>query len=230
MKKYKHLIFDLDNTLLDFNDTEEQALKNVFKTFNVPETAESFDTYKSINKSLWSSLEKGTIAREDIFNTRFALFFKEYNLDIDGIKAEKLYRGFLNDGCKTIKNAEVLLSKLKKRNYQIYAGTNGMGITQRKRLMDSGLLNYFDDLFISEEIGYEKPDPRFFDTLFDSLHITDKASCLMIGDSLSSDILGAQNVEIDSVLYDTEQILSSSAATYTINDLLQIYSLLEEGR
>ncbi|MER2181632.1 MAG: HAD hydrolase-like protein, partial [Desemzia incerta] len=71
MKKYKHLIFDLDNTLLDFNDTEEQALKNVFKTFNVPETVQSFDTYKSINKGLWSSLEKGTITREDIFNTRF---------------------------------------------------------------------------------------------------------------------------------------------------------------
>lgn len=228
MKQYKHLIFDLDNTLLDFNDTEEQALKSVFKEFKVPETIESFDTYKTINKGLWSSLEKGTIAREDIFNNRFALFFNEYSLKVDGVKAEQLYRNFLNDGCKTIKNAELLLSKLKKKDYRIYAGTNGMGITQRKRLFDSQLLPYFDELFISDEIGYEKPDTHFFDTIFDSLHITDKDSCLMIGDSLSSDILGAQNAQIDSVLYTPEENILSSTATYTVNNLMRIYSLLED--
>lgn len=227
MKNYKHLIFDLDNTLLDFNDTEEQALKSVFKEFNVPETIESFDTYKTINKGLWSSLEKGMISREDIFNNRFALFFNEYSLKVDGVKAEQLYRNFLNEGCKTIKNADLLLSKLKKKDYRIYAGTNGMGITQRKRLLDSQLLPYFDELFISEEIGYEKPDAQFFDTIFDSLQITDKDSCLMIGDSLSSDILGAQNARIDSVLYTPEENLVSSMATYTVNDLMRIYSLLE---
>lgn len=227
MKNYKHLIFDLDNTLLDFNDTEEQALKSVFKEFNVPETIESFDTYKTINKGLWSSLEKGMISREDIFNNRFALFFNEYSLKVDGVKAEQLYRNFLNEGCKTIKNADLLLSKLKKKDYRIYAGTNGMGITQRKRLLDSQLLPYFDELFISEEIGYEKPDAQFFDTIFDSLQITDKDSCLMIGDSLSSDILGAQNARIDSVLYTPEENLVSSTATYTVNDLMRIYSLLE---
>lgn len=228
MKNYKYLIFDLDNTLLDFNDTEKQALKNVFTEFKIPETIESFDTYKTINKGLWSSLEKGMITREEIFNNRFTLFFNEYSLKVDGVKAEQLYRNFLNEGCKTIKNADLLLSKLKKKNYRIYAGTNGMGVTQRKRLLNSQLLPYFDDLFISEEIGYEKPDTHFFDTIFESAHITDKDSCLMIGDSLSSDILGAQNAQIDSILYTSEENVVSSTATYTVNDLLHIYSLLED--
>ncbi|MFL2132796.1 YjjG family noncanonical pyrimidine nucleotidase [Desemzia sp. FAM 24101] len=228
MKQYKHLIFDLDNTLLDFNDTEEQALKSVFEEFKVPETIETFDTYKMINKGLWTSLEQGAITREEIFNSRFTLFFNEYSLKVDGVKAEQLYRNFLNEGCKTIENAGLLLSKLKKKNYRIYAGTNGMGITQRKRLLDSHLLPYFDELFISEEIGYEKPDTRFFDTIFETLQITEKDSCLMIGDSLSSDILGAQNAQIDSILYTSEKNMTSSTATYTVNELLHIYSLLED--
>ncbi|MBM6616025.1 YjjG family noncanonical pyrimidine nucleotidase [Desemzia sp. RIT804] len=227
MKKYTHLIFDLDNTLLDFNDTEEQALKSVFKAYEIPETLESFSKYKEINKSLWTSLENGTINRDDIFTNRFMLFFKEYGLNVDGQKAEKLYRGFLNDGCKTIENAETLLSQLKKKEYRIYAGTNGMGITQRKRLTHSNLLPYFDGIFISEEIGFEKPDLNFFETIFDTLDITDRDTFLMIGDSLSSDILGAQNARIDSVLFSPDINLNLSSATYEVNDLLQIYSLLE---
>lgn len=227
MKKYTHLIFDLDNTLLDFNDTEEQALKKVFKAYKFPETIESFNKYKEINKCLWTSLENGTINREDIFTNRFMLFFKEHGLNVDGQKAEKLYRGFLNNGYKTIKNAETLLRQLKKKEYKIYAGTNGMGITQRKRLTSSNLLPYFDGLFISEEIGFEKPDLNFFETIFDTLNVTDRDTFLMIGDSLSSDILGAQNARIDSVLFSPAKSGNLSGATYEVNDLLQIYSFLE---
>ena len=228
MKKYKHLIFDLDNTLLDFDDAELQAFKRVFKEYEIPETHDSFALYKRINGKLWSDLENGIITRDEIFTNRFALFFNEYGLHVNGKKAEDLYRRFLNDGCKTIKNAEILLNKLKKKEYKIYAGTNGMGITQRKRLANSNLLAYFDDLFISEEIGFEKPDTNFFDSIFHTLNIKDRDSFLMIGDSLSSDILGAQNAHIDSVFFSPVRNKNLSNATYTVTELLQIYFLLEE--
>lgn len=228
MKKYNYLIFDLDNTLLDFDNTEEQALSSLFREYKVPVTVDARKRYKEINSKLWASLERGEITREDIFNTRFSLFFNDFNMKVDGIKAEESYRNHLNNGYAIIENADVLLSQLKEKNYHIYAGTNGVGSTQRERLRGSQLLPYFDELFISEEIGYEKPDKNFFQTLFDTLAITNKESCLMIGDSLSSDILGAKNAEIDSVFYCPDKTIQSSSATYTVNNLMAIYSLLED--
>ncbi|WAT25511.1 HAD-IA family hydrolase [Aerococcus urinaeequi] len=87
---------------------------------------------------------------------------------------------------------------------------------------------YFDALFISEELGYEKPDKKFFQTIFDTMNITNRESCLMIGDSISSDILGANNAQIDSVLYSINKDIENCPATYTVNKLMDIYSLLEE--
>jgi HAD superfamily hydrolase (TIGR01549 family) len=101
---------------------------------------------------------------------RFSLFLKEFHIDEKGEKVEAMYREHLNQGHKTVTHAHELLNALSKQDYNLYIGTNGVGKTQRKRLEGAKLQGYFEQLFISEEIGYEKPNPQFFYYIFDALH------------------------------------------------------------
>lgn len=231
MNKYKHIIFDLDDTILDFQDSEEKALKQIITLYELPYNKQTTACYKSINDGLWHQLEKGLITREEVLTTRFSLFLKEFQIDENGPKVEAMYRELLNQGHKTVTHAHELLNALSKQDYKLYIGTNGVGMTQRKRLEDAKLLGYFEQLFISEEIGYEKPNPHFFNYIFDALHTSHKEEFLMIGDRLTSDIQGAINVGIDSVWFNSEGSIPKSGSpksTYTITNLMQIMNLLEE--
>lgn len=227
---YKRIIFDLDNTVLDFKDAEDKALKKIIETHNLPYTTETVDSYKEINHRLWRKLEEGVITREHLFSSRFALFLEKFELHVDGKSVDDLYRHNLGEGYKKIAYASELLTALKENGYHIYAGTNGVAQTQWKRLKGSRLIHFFEDVFISEEIGVEKPDPKFFEHIFKTLNSVNKKEFLMVGDSLTSDIQGANNVGIDSVWYNPAgdlNPLSSKAAqsTYTIGNLLELLSL-----
>ncbi|WP_431028067.1 YjjG family noncanonical pyrimidine nucleotidase [Lysinibacillus sp. LZ02] len=231
MNKYKHIIFDLDDTILDFQDSEQKALKQIIMQYKLPYTQETIAVYKQINEELWSSLETGSISREDVLDTRFSLFLKEFNIEENGAKVEEMYREHLNEGHKTMPHAYELLNALRMKGYKLYVGTNGVGKTQRKRLTDAELQGYFEQLFISEEIGYEKPNPNFFHYIFDALHTHHKEEFLMIGDRLTSDIQGAINVGIDCVWFNpkkSEPPLHSPKSTYTVSNLMQIIDLLEK--
>ncbi|GGA49480.1 YjjG family noncanonical pyrimidine nucleotidase [Psychrobacillus lasiicapitis] len=230
MNKYKHIIFDLDDTILDFQDSEEKALIQIIKQYELPYDKHTIACYKHINERLWHELEKGLITREQVLTTRFSLFLKEFHIDEDGEKVEVMYREHLNQGHKTVNHAHELLNTLSKQDYKLYIGTNGVGKTQRKRLRDAKLEGYFEQLFISEEMGYEKPNPHFFYYIFDALHISRKEEFLMIGDRLTSDIQGAINVGIDCVWFNPKKnmpIAGSPKSTYTVPNLMQIMDLLE---
>lgn len=231
MKNYIYLVFDLDDTLLDFQDTEKKSLELIFKKYNIPFEEQSIMSYKHINKNLWNQLEKGLITKEDIFSQRFEQFFKLYGYNIQGYAIEKEYRNYLNIGHKLIPGAIETLTILKEQGYKTFAGTNGVGETQRQRLNDSKLISLFDDLFISEEIGFEKPAPEFFKAISNKYtHIT-KENTLMIGDSLSSDIQGANNWGIDSVWFNpSSQKSSIMKPTYEIKDLVELVPILDKRR
>ncbi len=231
MNKYKHIIFDLDDTILDFQDSEEKALIQIITRYELPYNKQIIASYKRINERLWHELEKGLITREQVLTTRFSLFLKEFHIDENGAKVEALYREHLNQGHKTVIHAHELLNALSKQDYKLYIGTNGVGKTQRKRLRDAMLEGYFEQLFISEEMGYEKPNPHFFYYIFDALNISRKEELLMIGDRLTSDIQGAINVGIDCVWFNPKRNMPKSGSpksTYTIPNLMQIMDLLEE--
>ncbi|GAA0698444.1 YjjG family noncanonical pyrimidine nucleotidase [Paraclostridium ghonii] len=229
MKQYKHLIFDLDDTLLDFQDNERNSLKVIFKKYNIPFEEKSINQYKSINRRFWSLIEQGLIKKEEALTKRFEEFFALYGHDIKGEIVERDYQNCLNKGHKTVPKAIETLIELKNRGYKIFAGTNGIGKTQKQRLKDSKMVDLFDDVFISEEMGVEKPNSKFFEIIFDKYDFIKKEDTLMIGDSPASDIKGANNFGIDCVWFNPlEKEVNDIKFTYEIHGLSELLLILDK--
>ncbi|MCH1965146.1 YjjG family noncanonical pyrimidine nucleotidase [Paraclostridium sordellii] len=229
MKQYKYLIFDLDDTLLDFQDNERNSLKVIFEKYNIPFEEKSINEYKAINRSFWSQIEQGTINKEEALNKRFEEFFALYGYNVQGEVIEKEYQNCLNKGHKTIPKAMETLMDLRIRGYKIFAGTNGVGKTQNQRLKDSKLIDFFDDVFISEEMGVEKPNSKFFEIIFNKYDFMKKEETLMIGDSLASDIKGANNFGIDSMWFNSlNKECGEIKPTYEIHELSEVLEVLNK--
>lgn len=228
MKEYRYLIFDLDDTLLDFQDNERKSLEIIFKKYNIPFNEQSFNQYKTINRKFWNGIEEGTIEKEKALTKRFEEFFYLYGYNINGEIVEKEYQECLTKGHKVIPNAIEILKELRFRGYKIFAGTNGVGNTQNKRLKDSKMIDLFDDIFISEEMGVEKPSLKFFQMIFDKYDYMKKEETLMIGDSLASDIKGANNFGIDCVWFNPyKKISEKQLPTYEISSLNELIEILK---
>ncbi|MGX6970435.1 YjjG family noncanonical pyrimidine nucleotidase [Vagococcus bubulae] len=226
MKKYQYIIFDIDNTLLDFSRSEYYALQKVFATYGVVFNENTFNQYKEINHDLWEQLEDGKISKDVVLKERFKRFFLANNIVVDGVLVDKQYRGFLEERNDVINGAMSLLTQLKSQGYTIFAGTNGVGQTQRKRLASANMTDLFDELYISEEVGFEKPDVRFFDYIFNDARIIDLSTAVMIGDSLSSDIEGAKRVGIDSIWLSNGAETTDKIYTKKVDNLSEILALV----
>lgn len=225
---YSTLLFDIDDTLLDFHATENRALELFFKKHGIELTDTVKDNYVKFNQSLWKKLELGEISRQELMTNRFTTFFKkEFNLNIDGLSLNREYLEFLSTGTDTIPGAKDLLSTLKKSGHKLYVVTNGIDFVQERRLRNTGFNSFFDDIFISQKIGYQKPDARFFKNVFNELSEFNPDDTLIIGDSLTSDIQGGHNANIDSIWYNPKSspIDKKITPTYQVNklqDILQI--------
>lgn len=200
MKQYEVLLFDVDGTLLDFELAEKQGIESLLIHFGVPVTEENRQRYHAINKSYWQRLERGEITREQVLSLRFEEFFGEFGIHVDGMEVDGLYRESLNNSAELIGGATELLEVLKPR-YELYIVTNGVAATQHKRLRASGLEPYFRGIFISEEAKADKPSKKFFEYAFAGMGRRDAGRMLIIGDSLTSDIRGGNNVGIDTLWY-----------------------------
>ncbi|MGX7058696.1 YjjG family noncanonical pyrimidine nucleotidase [Vagococcus humatus] len=225
---YKKIIFDLDDTLLDFKATEKKALSDVLTTYGIPETPENVALYQEINNKYWRLLELGKLQPSQSISSRFDEYFDVLGVKATGEAADVIFRKRLAEGHQLMNHADTLLQLLKQKGYQLYAGTNGFGKIQRQRLDNSHLNHYFDDLFISDEIGFAKPDIRFFYTIFDRVNLHRKNEIIMVGDRLSSDILGASNAGIDSIFFHPYQQTSFERIqpTFTVHHLLEILPLM----
>ena len=229
MATYTHIIFDLDDTLLDFQYTQQSALRKIVQEYQLPDTKKTTNLYKEINTSLWKEMEKGHITRQDIFSRRFETFLNQFGIEVNGEEVDGKYKSYLESGFQTIEQAQDVLSSLKEAGVHLLAGTNGVGTIQRKRLVGSKLNTYFESLFISEELGFEKPDKRFFDRIFEKTNESDPSKYLMVGDSLTADIQGAKNSGIDSVWFQPNQvapIFKGIKSTYTIHSLDQLFPII----
>lgn len=229
-KKYTALLFDADNTLLDFDMAENQGLKSVMADYNVPVTDENCKKYSEINSALWKRFEKGEITKADIKITRFKTFFKFLGIkdEVDPIKVNETYLGYLGEGGFTIEGAVDLCESLKRKGYDLYIVTNGIASTQAKRLQKSGLLPYFTKVFVSENVGYQKPMKEFFDFVLDNISEKDKGRVLVIGDSLSSDIKGARNAGLDYIWYNHDKLSvpDDLNAVVVIDDIRELNNIL----
>lgn len=227
--QYKTLLFDLDDTLLDFGATEEVALKKLFKEQQFPLTSEIKEHYKKLNEELWKAYEDDKIDRDEVVNTRFEILFKQYGIQVDGVALEKNYRKYLSEGHHLIEGAIDLIENLNKEKFDLYIVSNGESKTQHKRLKDSGLSPYFKKVFVSEDAGYQKPKKEFFDIVFSQIENFDRKQAIMIGDSFSADITGGWNAGIDTCWINSKKKVNHSkiVPTYEIEKLDELYKILK---
>ena len=196
----KHIFLDLDDTLFDFKRSERVALSNTLSALGIEPTDEVISRYSAINKGQWEALERGEATREEILPRRYAILFGELGVDIEPMKAQKLYEKSLSTTYFYIDGAEKLIRTLHE-DYKTYVASNGTAIVQDGRIGLSGIGKYFDKIFISERVGYNKPSKEFFDACFESIGDIDPNETIIIGDSLTSDILGGRNAGILTCLY-----------------------------
>lgn len=226
---YKYLFFDLDDTLLDFQATEKFAINSLFKELNLEITSEIEKSYSAFNQSLWKKYEKNEITKDFLLTTRFSTFFKNnFDMEVDGLELWKIYSDFIAEGHNIIFGADKLLESLS-TSYNIYAATNGMAKTQRRRLAESHLDQYFDDIFISDEIGVNKPNIEYFNKAFSKIKNFKKEDAIIIGDSLSSDIQGGNNAGIDTLWYNpTHQVMNKNVfVNYEVDSLSKITNVFK---
>lgn len=222
--KYTTLLFDLDDTLLDFGKAEDNAINMLLEKYNIPATEENKRLYVNINKAKWTALEKGEITRKELFTTRFDDFFTALGIEADGIKANEEYISFLGQGHFLLDGALETCRVLHEK-YSMYIITNGAKKAQEGRLTDSPLMEYFNGVFISEEIGFDKPKKEYFDFVYAHIPEKDKSKTLVIGDSLNSDIAGAVNYGVDSCWVNRGEE-KPSPANYTVKKVADLLLIL----
>lgn len=229
MKKYEFILWDIDDTLIDFKESEAKALSACFNAFEVSVSDEELRVYSEINRKYWGLLEQGKVEKKSMLERRFDDFI-EY-LDISHIKGSvinTMYQEALGDHVVMYPGAYELCQKYQGIKKQ-YALTNGTIVAQNKKLNNTGLKDLLDGVFISDEVGYQKPDKRFFEYCFDQIPGFQKEKAIMIGDSLSSDMKGANNTGIDCCWYNPrgEQLSDGLEITYEISDLRDVGRLVD---
>lgn len=195
MKNYDLILLDIDGTIMDFEKAQDEAFKTMMLGHNLPYTQDHYDVYKRINKGLWDALERGEIKKQELKSERFRLFLEAIGETRDVARVTNDYEEALGMGVYFIEGAQEICEQLS-RHCKVAVVTNGIAKIQQSRLEKSGLKPFFHEIFISEEIGYEKPNPAFFESVFKQVEAPDKSRVLIVGDSLSADIKGGQQAGI----------------------------------
>ena len=234
---HRNFLFDLDQTLLDFHASEYMALEIVLKENNLSFSDEIYSAFKEYNKSLWLELEKGMITRNELFAKRFDYVIKKSGGDpalFDLLKINDDFirtmsqNGVLMDGALSF----VRKVKIEIPDASIYIASNGATINAKGRLASTGLDKYIDGLFISEDMGVAKPAAEFFDIILDKVG-EDKDSFIMIGDSLTSDMLGAKKASLTSVWFmptgDVEEAIKEYDIDYCADSFDELFEILNDN-
>ena len=229
MAKYKYLLWDIDGTIINFELAERAAIRSLFKRFKLGDCSDEMLMYYSqINKRYWQLMESGKIKKDKMLVERFIEFFSNKGINAD-IAAEfnKEYQIAL---CDTIvfNDDAIDIIKHQKKTCKIIIVTNGTEVVQEKKLERSGLNDIVDNVFISELVGFEKPNIKFFEKVILEVGIKDLKEALIIGDSLTSDIQGGHNIGIDTCWYNpkNEENTTLLNPTYTIRNLHELENII----
>lgn len=235
MSKYRHLFFDLDNTLYDFSLNAFLAMKEAFKQLDIlpllPSFEEYFGVYAQINDQLWAEYREKKITKDFLRACRFERSLKEFGIapKVEFSEIDDLYLKIMSVQTNLFPGTSEVLTELKNRGYQIHIITNGFKEVQYDKLQNTGLDKFLTNVFISEEIKSHKPSKEIFEYAIKSSNARKKES-LMIGDSWESDIVGAKNFGIDQVFFNPEKLdvdfENYGEPTYTINYLKQLLTIL----
>ena len=223
------VLLDLDDTLLDFHKAESIAIAKTFVKFGIEPDEAIIRRYSEINAEQWKRLERGEIDREQVLVGRFALLFDELGLDFSSREAKCIYENFLSQGHYFVSGAEELLEALRGK-YRLFICSNGTAVVQEGRLKSAGIGPYFEEIFISEEIGFNKPSAEFFERCFEKIPNFCRERTIMIGDSLTSDILGGIKAGIRTCWFNPQGRPGREdvVPTYELGKLEQVPGLLEK--
>ena len=227
----KVVLWDIDGTLLNFEKAEEAGIRGCFAKLGLGEcNDEMLKEYIRINRGYWERLERGEAKKEDILVDRFTEFLGVYGLDTS-VAAEfnALYQILLGDTVCFYENAMETVQELKGKVLQC-AVTNGTKVAQDRKLRNSGLDRWFDHIFISEEVGIEKPNKGFFDMVFKEIGDYPLNEVVIVGDSLTSDIQGGVNAGIVTCWFNPEKKENTSKLTpeYEITQISEVLEIVKK--
>ena len=221
------LFLDLDDTILDFHKAERIAISKTIREFGVEPTEEVLTLYHGINKWHWEQLELGTLTREQVLVNRFGVLFEKLGVQVDAPKCAKAYEINLSQGHWFLPGAEEAVDALSKK-YRLFLASNGTASVQKGRMTSANLYRFFETVFVSQEIGHNKPSREYFEACFATIPGFDREKAMIVGDSLSSDIRGGLNAGIKTVWVNPDHKDSGDIRPdYEIEYLYQLEALLE---
>lgn len=190
--KFRFLLLDIDDTVLDFKSAELHALAKTHEDFAMPYNGSDLELYHNINLTLWNEFEKGKISVSEVLANRFELYFKARGIAADSLPFRLKYEENLSERGELCGDGVIETLEFIKTRARIFAVTNGVARIQASRLKETGINRYFEKIFISELIGCRKPEKGFFDYVEANIDGFDKDQALLVGDSLSADIPAAK--------------------------------------
>ena len=194
-----NILLDADETILDFPRSSQESFRFAMRAAGIPYAEGMFEEFKAVNDALWREYERGEMPKNRLVVERFVRFFARRGIKADAAAVNKLYFDKLCGTGYLLEGAQEFLTALKERG-KVYLITNGTPPAQYGRLDSLGIRPLFDGIFVSDEIGAAKPSREFFSYVLAAIEKGAK-DCVVIGDSLSSDIAGANNSDIPSIWY-----------------------------
>ncbi|MBO0927459.1 YjjG family noncanonical pyrimidine nucleotidase [Staphylococcus sp. 30400_3112M30941] len=227
---YKNILIDFDDTIVDFYDAEEWAFHYMANLFEHKATDLDFLEFKKINHQHWEAFQQNKLTKAEVLSQRFVNYFKRHQMEIDGHRADVLFRNGLAEA--KIKYFDQTLETIIElsENHNLYIVTNGVTETQKRRLNQTSLHKYFKNIYISEETGHQKPSPEFFNYVFNDIGESERESSIIVGDSLTSDILGGINAGIATCWFNFRNFEPNPEITpdYEINSWTQLKRIVDE--
>ena len=225
---FEFLFLDLDDTILDFQKAEHVALSKTLRGFGLEPTETVLKRYNLINKAHWEALERKELTREQVLLGRFQVLFEEMGISAEPVKVARAYEHNLSIGHWFLPGAEEAVARLS-RKYKLYLTSNGTASVQKGRMTSANLYRFFENVFVSQEIGVNKPAVEYFEKCFAQIPGFDKTKAIIVGDSLTSDIMGGQNAGIATCWVNPhhKQGRPDIRVDYEIEALSQLEDLLE---
>ena len=230
MKSYKHIFFDLDRTLWDFDKNSEESISDLFSKHKLELKLQVdfpvfFKEYVIKNHELWAMYRKGKVTKDELRLRRFHHTFQRFNLnDPDfALQFNDEYIKLCSSKSNLIPNTLEVLDYLKPM-YKLHIITNGFIEAQELKIKNSGLSAYFENVIVSDGMGFTKPDKRIFYHALDEAKANPEDS-IMIGDDYGPDIEGARAVGMDQIFF-TKELTKNQEATYVVNDLIEIKKVI----
>ncbi|MEP9851676.1 YjjG family noncanonical pyrimidine nucleotidase [Staphylococcus aureus] len=220
----KSLLIDFDDTLVDFHDAESYAFFKMAEKYKLKADYKDLETFMKVNQAHWEAFQVNQLTKEEVLSKRFEAYFDLHKMPVDGNEADFIFRDELaNAPLKFFPHTVETLKHLKEE-HDLYIVTNGVLETQERRIEKTKFGEWFKGVFVSEQTGYQKPMPEFFEYVFKAIGEDKRQNALIIGDSMTSDILGGKNAQIGTCWFNPRNKMNETdiQPDYTIKSLNEL--------